>query len=69
LPFYQKEPIVRYKMKGNDMSKSATAKFFINELRYDKAERKDIIAALVEELSITKANAAAYIYNFDKKAR
>jgi hypothetical protein len=56
-------------MEGNDMSKSATAKFFINELRYDKAERKDIIAALVEELSITKANAAAYIYNFDKKAR
>jgi hypothetical protein len=56
-------------MEGNDMSKSATAKFFINELRYDKAKRKDIIDALVEELSITKANAAAYIYNFDKKAR
>jgi hypothetical protein len=57
------------KRRKLEMSKSATAKFFINELRYDKAERKDIIAALVEELSITKANAAAYIYNFDKKAR
>jgi len=50
------------------MSKSAIAAFFINELRYDNAPRKDIIEALVEELSITKANAAAYIYNFDKKA-
>lgn len=51
------------------MSKSATAAFFIAELRYDSALRKDIVEALVEELSITKANAAAYIYNFDKKAR
>lgn len=51
------------------MSKSTTAAFFINELRYDKADRKDIIDALVEELSVTKANAAAYIYNFDKKGR
>jgi hypothetical protein len=51
------------------MSKTATAQFFINELRYDNAPRKDIIDALVEELSVTKANAAAYIYNFDKKAR
>lgn len=51
------------------MSKTQTAAFFINELRYDNAERKDIIDAIVEELSVTKANAAAYIYNFDKKAR
>lgn len=55
-------------MKGNEMSKSAIAAFFISELRYDSASRKDIIEALVEELSITKANAATYIYNFDKKA-
>lgn len=51
------------------MSKSATAAFFISELRYDNAERKVIIDAIVEELNVTKANAAAYIYNFDKKAR
>lgn len=51
------------------MSKSAIAAFFINELRYDSAPRKDIIEALVEELSVSKSNAAAYIYNFDKKAR
>ena len=50
------------------MSKSQTAQFFIKELRYDNAPRKDIIEALVEELSVTKANAATYIYNFDKKA-
>lgn len=51
------------------MSKSVTAAFFIRELRYDSADRKDIIDALVNELGVTKANAAAYIYNFDKKAR
>ena len=50
------------------MSKTQTARFFIDELRYDNASRKDIIAALVEELGVTKANAAAYIYNYDRKA-
>ena len=51
------------------MTKTSTAQFYIKELRYDNAPRKDIIDALVEELSVTKSNAAAYIYNFDKKAR
>lgn len=51
------------------MSKSATAQFFINELRYENVERKEIIATLIEVLEISKANAAAYIYNFDKKGK
>ena len=51
------------------MSKSAVAAFYIKELRYENADRKSIIDAIVEVLDVTKANAAAYIYNFDKKAR
>ena len=51
------------------MSKSAIAAFFIKELRYDNAPRAEIIEALIDELWVSKANAAAYIYNFDKKAR
>lgn len=51
------------------MSKSAIAAFFINELRYDSAPRKEIVEALMDELWVSKSNAAAYIYNFDKKAR
>lgn len=43
------------------MDKRSTAMFFISELRYDGAKRKDIIQALVEELSITKANASYYV--------
>ncbi len=43
------------------MDKRSTALFFISELRYDGAKRKDIIQALVEELSITKANASYYV--------
>lgn len=43
------------------MDKRSTALFFINELRFDGAKRKDIIETLVEELSISKANAAYYI--------
>ncbi len=43
------------------MTKRDTAIFFINELRYDGAKRKDIIQALIEELTITAANAAYYI--------
>lgn len=43
------------------MTKRDTALFFISELRYDGAQRKEIIQALIEELSITAANAAYYI--------
>lgn len=43
------------------MDKRSTALFFISELRYDGVKRKDIIQALVEELSISAANAAYYI--------
>lgn len=51
------------------MSKIETAAFYINELRYDGARRKDIIQVLVEELSLKPNTAATYIYNHDKKAR
>lgn len=43
------------------MDKRSTALFFVTELRYDNAKRKDIIQALIEELSITAANAAYYV--------
>ena len=43
------------------MSKRDIAVFFINELRYDGAKRKDIIEALVDQLQCSKANAAYYI--------
>ncbi len=43
------------------MDKRSTALFFINELRYEKAKRKDMVQTLVEELSISPANAAYYI--------
>jgi len=55
--------------KEINMSKSATAQFYINELRYENVERKEIIETLIEVLEISKANAAAYIYNFDKKSK
>lgn len=50
------------------MDKRSTALFLINELRYDGAKRKDIIEALVEELSISKANASYYIDRVAKSA-
>lgn len=43
------------------MDKRSIALFFISELRYDGAKRKDIVTALIEELSISKANASYYI--------
>ncbi len=43
------------------MDKRSTALFFINELRFDGAKRKDIVQALIEELGISKANASYYI--------
>lgn len=52
----------------NATSKRETALFFINELRYDNAKRKDIIDALVQELEITKANASYYVDRVAKAA-
>lgn len=43
------------------MTKRDTAMFFINELRYDRAKRKEIVEALTEELGMSKANAAYYV--------
>ena len=43
------------------MDKRSTALFFLSELRYDGAKRKDIIDTLMDELQCSKANAAYYI--------
>lgn len=48
------------------MSKRETALYFINELRYDGAKRKDIVEALVNELAMSKANASYYIDRVSK---
>lgn len=46
-----------------------TALFFIAELRNDGAARKDIVNALVEELAISKANAAYYVDRVAKQPK
>lgn len=40
--------------------KRDTALFWVSELRYDGAKRKEIVSALVEEMGITIANASYY---------
>ena len=35
--------------------------FFVNALHYEGAKRKEMIDALMEEFSITKANASYYV--------
>lgn len=42
-------------------TKRDTALFFITELRYDSASRKDIIEVLMDQLQCGKANAAYYV--------
>jgi len=50
------------------MDKRSTALFFINELRYENAKRKDIVETLMDHLQITKANAAYYMDRVAKAA-
>lgn len=43
------------------MDKRSTALFYIAELKYDGAKRKDILETLVGEMMMTKANATYYL--------